>query len=200
MQKKLHNLLLKVASWLEKKPKAWGSESTYVIEPAFHDGVEQQYMMQDFRNIASGRGLACLDALEIWSMRLTADYLKQVIAKRKEIYKRPSFSVSDLMELKQIDNDLEERILFPIPTADVIYEFAARVFFEKKESLVAYDEEYGKVKIARWKKQNLPDFFLSIPINKLINLEPLSPIDSRQFLETLEQIDEIHRSRLSLQN
>lgn len=199
MRKILNKLFLFLAEKTQVKPQVWKLETGHVVEPAFYDDGIQHFMMNDVFNIYNQRGLVALDVFDQWQKRCTYEYLVAVVTKRKEIYRRTPFTTDDLLELKQIDNDVDERLKFVVATPDIAWKLASVIFFDEKESPYRYDEKYNNEKIERWKKsKSIEDFFLSVPIGKFIPLPELSKNDLSIFFQTVEKIEKIHNQRVGL--
>lgn len=188
MKRLLHKLLLKLAEATEQKPKTWKTEEGHVIEPAFISGGVQYYMMKDMFNTYCGRGLEALDVYEQWNMRCSRQHLIDFINGVDAILSKPTIRIQDIVVLTR---SLAERLNYALPTKEIIYKFAAVAFFDEKESPYHYDEEYGKEKIERWKKEmDIEAFFLTVPIKVMIPLPDISAQDLEPYLKVVEMLDE----------
>ena len=201
MRKLLNKLFSSLAKATQPPPKHWKLESEHVIEPIFIEDGTQYFKLKDIFNGYAKRTLTALDAFEKWNMRCSREHLIEVVSKLEQIQARQTYGVQDLMQEKQIVQDLKERLLFPLPTSDIIYHLASVAFFDENESPYSYDEDYNRKKIEKWKaSKTIDDFFLSMPFKDIVNLPDLSGIDLKSYFQTLDQIDQVHKQRLSLQN
>ena len=117
----------------------------------------------------SHRALEGLAVYDIWETRVTVEYLKAYVAERKAIRQKVNLSIDDVTDITLLDRNLEERLSFALPPTDIIYQFAAVMFFDDSESPYKYDPEYAKEKIALWRaNKDVDDFFFSMPIKDLI--------------------------------
>lgn len=169
-------------------------EEGHVIKEAFKgkDGTQYYYIKDVFNTFAS-RALDALAIYEQWSMRCSSEYLKEH-AKAVEI----ATNKGRLTDVARLNGNLIERLNFALPTEELIYQFAAVVYFDENESPYRYDPEYGKEKIARWKSDyTIEDFFFKIPIKELIPFPKLSKQDLKTYLKVVEKINTTHLKQLS---
>ena len=169
-------------------------EEGHVIKKAFkgEDGTQYYYIKDVFNTFAS-RALDALAIYEQWAMRCTSEYLRDH-AKAVEI----AANTGKLTDVARLNGNLIERLNFAIPTQELIYQFAAVVYFDENESPYRYDPEYGKEKIAKWKKDlSIEDFFFKIPIKELIPFPKLSKQDLAIYSKIVEKINTTHLKQIS---
>ncbi len=178
------------------KEKDWKLEDGHKIHKAFVDQGIQHYYIKDVFDTFAHRALDALDVYEKWNMRCSRAYLELMYKANKAIYSNPS--TIDITEAIIINNHLGERLSWALPTEDIIWQFAAVVFFDETESPYKYNPEYGKEKIARWKKNSdVTDFFFAIPIKELVTCPDFSKEDFRNYLKTTQELNQRHTKHLS---
>lgn len=178
--------------WTKVKTKlfggvVWQLDEGHVIEPAFISNGVQYYRIKDYFNTFSSRGLTALQVYEEWNMRLQKEHLQVFIERFDEIVNNPKqIKVSELYKIVSM---LKERLDFVVPTTDIIYKFASVAFFDKNESPYAYDPEYAKQKIKRWKEAgDVNDFFIVMQLKDILPLPTLSEQDLAICLGLLDKI------------
>jgi len=171
------------------KSKPFKVEEGHVITPAFKSGGVQYYRMTDIFNTYAFRALDALAVYEQWQMRCTPEYLVAHKEAMKKLLSDPH--KIDITSIVKLYNNLEERLAFAIPTEDIIWNFAAVVYFDENENPYKYDPEYGKQKIARWKKdKKAVDFFFIQPIKELIPSPELSGEGLDTYLKMANKISQ----------
>lgn len=199
LKKQLHKLFLLLAEKCQPSAKEWQLDTDHTVTPSVYaDGV-QYYQLQDLMNGYCRRTLSALDIFEKWNMRCSREHLIEFVGKCESIFKKQSIGLNEIIEFRQVINDLKERLLLPIPSSELIYELASVAFFDENENPYSYDEQYNKKKIEKWKQsKSIEDFFLSMPFKNIVSLPDLSNIDLKDYFQTLEKIDQIHKERLSV--
>lgn len=201
MRKQLNKVFSSLAKATQAPAKHWKIEAGHVVVPSFIDECIQYYTLENLFDSYAQRGLAAIDSFEEYNMRCSRKHLIDVVSKLEQIQGRQTYGVQDLIEEKQIVSDLKERLLFPLPPMDLIYKLASVAYWDENESPYSYDENYNKKKIEKWKQsKTIDDFFLTVPLGNIVNLGDLSKFDLKDYFQTLEQIDQIHKQRLSLHN
>jgi hypothetical protein len=80
-----------------------------------------------------------------------------------------------------------------------MYKLAAVVFFDQHENPLVYEYEYGKEKIASWKKETtLRDFFLQKPIMELIPYLQYAAENLEAYDGLVKQINKVHLQSIRL--
>ena len=159
------------------------------------DGLNH-FQVRDAMNTFSARALEGISAYEKWGMRCTPEFLKAHQLAKKNIYNSSKIEITKLIDL---DNKLDERLNFALPTEDIIYQFAAVTIFDETESPYRYDPSYAKVKIKRWKESESKelDFFLMLRGKGLILSPEFSEEDLKLILSMVNQISRSHLDQVS---
>jgi hypothetical protein len=96
-----------------------------------------------------------------------------------------------------LDMQLKERVTM-ITDPDLIYKLASIVFFDKNESPYNYEHSYNLKKIEFWKKhKTMHDFFLSMPVQKLVpflKTLPQDTLSSSMEMEAMETVRKITKA------
>lgn len=185
--------------WLKLRTKLFGGthwqlDEGHVIEPAFISGGVQYYRIKDYFNTFSLRGLMALQVYEEWNMRMTREQLLEFINKFEKIINNPK--QINMGEIARMVGNMKERLELVMPTSEIVYKFASVAFFDKNESPYAYDPEYCKAKIKRWKEAaDISDFFIVTQLRDMIPLPQLSEEDLALCLNIVNQLAEIHSEK-----
>lgn len=140
----------------------------YVVKEAFTVGGTTYYEMDDLFNMPYQRGAACLRIYEEFNMRVTREVLLEHVNAVDEILQFVPGKSVDLLKVKQLNNNLKDRLNWIIDE-DLAYKLASVVYFDKSESPQTYDAKYNQEKIAFWKKEkSAKEFFFMQPLQKLI--------------------------------
>jgi len=186
-------------AWLKLRTKLFGGshwqlDEGHVIEPAFISGGVQYYRLKDYFNTFSLRGLMALQVYEEWNMRMTRDQLLEFINKFEKIINNPK--QINMGEIARMVGNMKERLELVMPTSEIVYKFASVAFFDKNESPYAYDPEYCKAKIKRWKEAaDISDFFIVMRLRDMIPLPELSEEDLQLCLSIVDQLAEVHSEK-----
>lgn len=186
-------------AWLKLRTKLFGGshwqlDEGHVIEPAFISGGVQYYRLKDYFNTFSLRGLMALQVYEEWNMRMTRDQLLEFINKFEKIINNPK--QINMGEIARMVGNMKERLELVMPTSEIVYKFASVAFFDKNESPYAYDPEYCKAKIKRWKEAaDISDFFIVTRLRDMIPLPELSEEDLQLCLSIVDQLAEVHSEK-----
>lgn len=187
------------AAWLKLRTKVFGGshwqlDEGHVIEPAFISGGVQYYRLKDYFNTFSLRGLMALQVYEEWNMRMTRDQLLEFINKFEKIINNPK--QINMGEIARMVGNMKERLELVMPTSEIVYKFASVAFFDKNESPYAYDPEYCKAKIKRWKEAaDISDFFIVTRLRDMIPLPELSEEDLQLCLSIVDQLAQVHSEK-----
>lgn len=193
-QVKLANTWYKIKTKLGGAP-VWQIEEGHVIVPAFISNGVQYYMLKDYFNTFSLRGMAALQVYEEWNMRIEREHLIEFIEKTEKI-------LSDnkqirIIEIAKMVNILKERVEFIIPPSEIVYKFAAVAFFDKNESPYSYDPEYCKAKIKKWKEAaDIDDFFIVMRLRDMMPLPELSEQDLKVCSEIVDKVAKAHLEKI----
>ena len=167
--------------------KQFKVDEGHVIYKAFKSGGVQYYYIKDTFNTFAMRAMDALAIYEQWQMRCTSEYLRAYVEASDA-----ALNKGLLTEAASLNQRMKERLDFAIPTEDIIWNFAAVVYFDENESPYKYDHEYGKEKINKWRKDmQVTDFFSRQPIKALIPLPELSDKDLQGYSKMVNQISQV---------
>jgi hypothetical protein len=142
----------------------------------------------DVFNMPYERGFMALAAYEECRMGVNREYLEAHTSRVREILTSQKV---DIFEVHKLNEQLKERMLF-VADADLLYKLASVVFFDKKENPLIYEPEYNRRKIEFWKKhKGVADFFLQMPLKKLIPFLNISETDLKAYLVATKKIREL---------
>lgn len=189
--KKILLSLRNFIAMFENKPKFEVKEEHQISKAMIIDGV-QYYQFADINNMMTGRAFVCMDYYNELNQRCTRDYLEKHCKKVEEIL---SSGQINIQSLAQMNIQLKERLEM-IVDPDIIYKIASVVFFDKSEQPYTYDFKYNQRKIENWKKLGA-DFFLQIPLKKLIPSLDLSTADLQNYLKAGQAINKKHLEVIS---
>lgn len=186
-------MINKLRKLFKKKPKVWNLEEGHVIIPAFIDRGVQYYELKDLWNTFTDRGLQALQVYEEWEMRLQKEDLQDFILAFEKILQNPR--EVNVTEMVRITDALKVRLQFPVPTSDIIYKMAAVKYFDENESPYRIDEDYNKVKIARWKEASstVDDFFI---YQRHVDMLPLPKLSEDVFRKCLTAVKSVNEYQL----
>lgn len=177
------------------KFKPYLVESKYRVVPAFSIGGTDYWMFDSTTEVPTGRFFAAMGVYYEMEMNCDKDYLLKYCDAVDKILSDPKkISIKTII---QLNTYLRERVeLMPFP--DFIYKLASVIFFDKTESIYAYDYEYNKLKIEKWKAAGgTLDFFLQTPLKELIPSLKLPDKDTQTYLAVSQAVQEIHLKHLT---
>lgn len=156
------------------------------IELAFEVGLIKYYRFKSEFRLPTGRYKYHYKYLQLNALRIDPDRLKVEIAdaiswisgERKKI---------DITKCAQILEGVKTMASLPFDP-ELARKLASVSFFTDEEDLSTYDEEYGEKKIKFWKENNFNDFFLTMPVGELLNLNGISITSLEEYLETATMI------------
>lgn len=156
------------------------------IEEAFEVGLIKYYRFKSEFRLPTGRykyhyKYFQLNALKIDPERLKTevnDAISWINGERKKI---------DITKCAQILEGVKTMAALPFDP-ELARKLASISFFTDEEDLSTYDEEYGNKKIEWWKEHNFNDFFLTMPVQELLNLNGISIISLEESLEEMQGI------------
>lgn len=187
------NKLLK----LIKRKDNFFANSKQVIEHAFTVGGIDYYQHTDVANMPYKRALKCISVYNELSMKCDRNYLNAHVEAMESIMKKGGSSLNLLFEIKQLNNQLKERLLW-IYDEDLIYKIAAVRFFDKNENPEDFDWVYAQKKIKHWKQhEQAASFFLREPIKRLIPFLNEQNLNLKSYSEVQKAQDKTHRENLS---
>jgi hypothetical protein len=159
------------------------------IQPVFEVGGVTYYQVRDVFNTFAGRGMKQLEVYEEWQSRLTRErILAFVMAMEGELNK----DRIQLTNIADLINKMKERLMFPVPTSEIIIKMAAVAYFDESESAEEPDEMYAReVKIPHWRAHGVTDFFIG---QRLSDLVPWPTISEDVFKQVSRVIQEMVES------
>ncbi len=185
------NLIKSISSYFQKKPKDFipFKDSKYIIKYAFTIGGIDYYCFDDTFNLPYERGLKAISFYEESRMKCSLEYLKLHTEAIDNILNSKSIKIYDI---KKLNDQLAERLKFVVDI-DLLYKLASVIFFDKNEIPTTYEFKYNVEKIEHWKKhKDIGDFFLQMPIVRLIPFLKESNQISQDYAEALRKINRHH--------
>lgn len=177
-----------IRDFFKKKEPKFNLRTEHKVKLAFElDGIKY-FEFDDANNIPCGRSFSALSFYEELSMRCTREFL---IAHCKATQDIINSKKIDLYQIAKLNMQLQERLDL-IVEPEILYKLASVVYFDESENPYSYDFKYGQEKIIKWKKNKLEDFFLSLPIKKLIPHLSLSDEDLVSSLKITELMNKEH--------
>lgn len=136
-------------------------EHGYTITYQFTVGETDYYAVTDTFNTSSQRGLSAMQVYDEWQSRMTHDTLRTFIEAMKQELDGIDGTVR-LGKIAQLIQFMDERVNWPVPTADLYYKMGSVLVFDTNESPIYWDQKYNEEKkIPHWKRHGLDTFFLS---------------------------------------
>lgn len=190
------NLLRKLKKLLKYKPK-FAAPPTCNLKFAFEVEGVKSYCPENAGELPSLRALMAHLFYREVEMKCTLTFLKDWNAAHKKLTSGAKFGMNQLVQVKQLEKALDERLELPWEPETVI-KLASVFFIDEGEDPNVYDIGYNKGKIERMKRH--PEhlaFFLSHP---LINLMPYishSEVDIQAYSRLMEDVNKIHQALVS---
>ena len=187
--------------------KSWDSD--YVIEPGPVILGTQYYYHKDIMSTPCQRYLYLSNYLQEYDMKFDREYLIQELEAREKleqeienqfVVKGGAINLKKLLDkisdLKKLTMQAKERLEL-IVEPDVIYKIASVVLFDEKENPAFYDPKHGVEKVQKWRDGEVTDFFLTMPLQKLLNLRKLSEGDLGTYLKVAKAVKKEHLESIS---
>lgn len=177
-------------------PKKVFPDASKIIVYAFSLGDKDYFRFDDLLNVPYERALKTLIYYKEVDMNVDRQTLEAHCDAIENVYKKTQLTMDDLTDIRLLTRQLRAKLSLPKET-DLMYKFAAVVYFDQHESPTNYEFKYGENKIRFWKKNvDLTAFFLSRPLQELIpylqhageNLEQFSRMTANatdEYLQTL---------------
>jgi hypothetical protein len=156
----------------------------------------------DAFNIPCEKAMDALRIYQEFKNRIDEVFLKAHCKAKDNLYAKNPINVFDM---KKLDDQLKERLEMALPPSRIIENMASVYYFDESENPYKFDQAYGKKKVEMWKAADKEgkitdtsgqveplDFFLSMPISKLIPSFDLSNIDFQSYLKIADMMDLIH--------
>lgn len=181
----------RIRRMFKHKLKPYLVDEKYKVIPAFSIGGVDYWMYDSALEIPTGRFFAAMGVYAEMEMNADKAYLESHCKAMEKLLSDPK-KIS-LQYIMQLNVNLRERLeLMPMP--EYIYKLASVVFFDKTESLYAYDYEYNKHKIEIWKAAGGSlDFFSKTPLAELVPSLNMPEKDTQTYLTVTNMVAEIHR-------
>lgn len=159
------------------------------LKHAFTIGTVDYYEPEDLMNLPYQRGLACIDAFNQLRLGVFPEDIEYVCDQVDKIYSQTKLGINDLIRVKHYLNRIRERSKDVFRHPDLMYKLASVSFIDESENPLIYDPVYAGKKIEYWKKHNsVTDFFLQMPIQRLIPFLAPSEDNSQVYLTLMEQL------------
>ena len=180
----------RVARLFKHKLKPYLVDEKYKVIPAFSIGGEDYWMFDSTNEVPTGRFFAAMGVYAEMEMNCNKEYLESHTKAMEKLLSDPKKIRLDY--IMQLNINLKERLeLMPFP--DYIYKLASVIFFDKSESLYAYDYDYNKLKIERWKAAGgTLDFFSATPLAELVPSLKMPERDTQTYLTVTKMVSETH--------
>ena len=174
------------------RPKQVNAEGL-IISHAFTIAGREFMEVDSIYNLPYQRGMGAVKIYEEMKMKCDYEYLKAHATAIDNLFKKDyGFKLAEIMQVKKLNDQLLERLNISIDT-DLVYKLASVVYFDKTESPITYDAEYAKKKIAFWKKhKSAEDFFLQVPLQKLIPFLKSPDINFQTYSEAMGILNKVH--------
>ena len=156
----------------ELKPWSKPTPRGISIEPVFECGGVTYYRTRDVYSTYAGRGMKMLEVSEEWQNRMTNERLLQFIKAMETELNQTKIMLTNIGNLVQ---KMKERVMFPVPTSELVFKMGAVAFFDETEDPAEPDEFYTRdVKIPHWRKHGVDDFFLGMNLRDLMGFPDIS--------------------------
>lgn len=187
------NLLSRIGSRRRSARKSFPDQK-HVVEYAFTVAGRRYFKFQDPLNIPYERALSCLVYYREVDMNIDREFLQEHLDAINTILTSAQI---DIFKIKALNDQLLTRLQLP-KDPELMYKLASVVFFDQEESPEVYDWEYGKKKIAFWKKHaSIKDFFLQTPIVELIPYLKYAGENLETFSQMITDVNKVHSDNLS---
>ena len=189
--------MLKLTIRKDIDPKTFFPNEKYIIQYAFSVGDRHYFCFDDILNIPYQRGLSTLVYAKELDCNVDRAFIEQHCKAFDAVLTTSRFTTKQLLQLQTLNNQLMEKMAMP-KEPDLMYKFAAVVYFDQKENPRHYEFKYGEEKIRHWKKNmGLNDFFLSQPLRALIPYLESVGDNLQTFSEMTTRVSAKHSANLS---
>jgi hypothetical protein len=174
----------------------FGVIKLHIITYGFTIGERHYFRFDDPLNTPYDRALKTLVYYKELDMNCDRAFIKAHTEAFDNALKQPKINIDTLVSLKQLNDQLKQRLELP-KEPDLMYKLAAVVFFDQHENPYVYEFKYGENKIKFWKKNTtLVDFFLQKPIVELIPYLEYAGENLQQFSEMTEKANQEHLDKI----
>lgn len=173
-----------------KKPDSFNREGL-IIKTAFIVGGREYLEIDNVYNLPTHRGQQAAHVYEELKMKCDVEFLKAHVTACDNLFKGKKIALEEINKLKQLNDQLKERLYHIIDT-DLVYKLASVVFFDKTESPFKYDPLYARKKIEFWKKHSTVDaFFLQEPLVRLAPFLKLQEVNFQTYSDTIRKFNQV---------
>lgn len=166
--------------WIQNLEKGMLQDSTrglHDIEPAFTSGGITYYQFRDDLKVPAVRMFRAQQYYREMMMGVDREFLDTFAKTMRELLNMGK--LGDAFSLVQKLGERNEAVFEP----DMVYKLASCLYFDASEDPYDYDPDYALEKVARWKKEPVERFFLSLPHNELIPSTEQFGTDTQSYVE-----------------
>lgn len=156
------------------------------IEFAFECGLIKYYRFKSEFRLPVGRYKYHYKYLQQNALKIDPELLKAEVQEARSWLSGERKKI-DIGETMKILYKIETRASLPFDP-EMARKLAAVSFFTDDEELSTFDEVEGFKKIQHWKDHNCNDFFLTMPVEELLNLKGISITSLEQYLTEAQAI------------
>jgi hypothetical protein len=177
-------------------PKEYFADAKHIITYGFTIGKYHYFRFDDPLNTPYDRALKTLVYYKELDMNCDRQFLKAHAQAFGNKLAGSKFTITDLIELKQLNDQLLQKLELP-KEPDLMYKLAAVVFFDQFENPYTYEFKYGENKIKFWKKNTtLNGFFLQKPLIELIPYLEFAEENLEQFSQMVTTANKEHLNKI----
>ena len=177
-------------------PKDFFPDAKHIITYGFSIGERHYFRFDDPLNTPYDRALKTLVYFKELDMNCDRAFIKAHTEAFDNALSQPSINIDTLVELKQLNDQLKQRLELP-KEPELMYKLASVVFFDQFENPYVYEFKYGMNKIKAWKKEtSLEDFFLQKPLLELIPYLEFAGENLKQYSEMTEKVNQQHLDKI----
>lgn len=156
------------------------------IEIAFEVGLVKFYRMKTELRLPTGRYKYHYKYLQENSLRIDVPTLTAFIDEISKCLSGGKKNI-EIGEAIILLHKLKSKISLPFDP-ELARKLASVSFFTEDEDLSTFDEKHGQWKIEHWREHNFHDFFLTMPVQELLNLKGISIKSLEEYLTTADQL------------
>lgn len=174
-------------NWFKKSPKPEFNIShpdvAHLIEVAFKVKGKKYYRFKEEKLIPAGRYKYIYAYLKEVDLRMNIETLRSYVKDFKELLNGSGAKkIIQIGEMWKLVLNLESRIDLAFEP-DTVERLGAVIFFDDSEDLSTYDRKHGAQKIEFWRKNNVMDFFLTMPMQELLGLKDISITSLEDYIQ-----------------
>lgn len=183
---------MKLPYWLRKalrKKVEFKNFDGVRLKHAFTIERQQFFEPEDAMNFPFNRGLSIMEAYNQMQLGVFPADIKAIRDRVNGVFNKGKVTVEDMVKIKIWLDKLVERSESQFRHPELLYKLASVTFIDETESPYVYDAVHAQRKIEFWKKhKSVTDFFLQIPLQRLIPYLAASEESSQFFLTLTEQL------------